>query len=685
MELIKRTGFYGYKESAAPLSAESLDGYAARGSRNGKFIGKGHFEPFRGVESKGVNTGSRVMLPIGDDWGGLKDIGTTQASGTAFQHVARTLLFQGAGQVHIKGVNIPNAIASSVLQLMLFSSGAYTGIPYTAGLTAPSMPDVGILDNPGAGYTGYTDGAIDVVLERRRPETGARSVASSPSVVIVPRKKTFYIKFPAAQTGQTHWAVYATDHGLGGNGKRKRLGYQYSTFDIPESLVAAASVNGIARALEFDYRNGDLLPEEASIVDYPPSAGTHVVQLENATVILGALADSVSSASSTNPGTVGIVSLDNHPESYNPNHRIYFPEQVVAVLSRMTDSYAYVACRNSIWAIQYVGDRGDLLPSVTVSNVLPDVGIVKPHNWCQAFGRLFMWLEGAGLVGMNADGSIDYEFFADVSEFTRDFDENTVVGFDPRTRSVVAMCGDKSIARCLDNGNFSYPCFLKDYGHEGNYLSAVTARGELVVSLTDGAGVNACAYDKGAERAPVLHVTHWFAPGQISRTNSLNEIGLTIETGTNTEPLIVGIHKNLHQPVWEHISTAGGSMVQVNIGEVFEEDIGKRIAIIGVNIVPGANYVTGKIKAVNGATVEICKLDGEPIVLNVFARATALLGDDMFVVRQKPNRKMHLPPIEPDTVDALSLAISIYQPTDAARGQISTIECYGGYTGGSWV
>jgi hypothetical protein len=670
-------------DSRAEL-AESLEGYAARGSRNGKFIGSGRFEPWRGVEAKGAGTGSRIMAMIGDRWGGLKDIGATIASGSVYQHIAKTLLFQGAGQVHIEGANIPNAIASSILQLMLFSGGSYTGVPYTAGLTAPSAPDVGVLAAPGAGYSGYTDGAIDIVLERRRPETGAKSVASLPSVVINPQKKTFYIKFPAAQTGQTEWAVFSTEHGLGGNGKRKRLGYQYSVFDIPESLVAASSVNGIARALEFDFRNGDLLPEEASIRDYPPSAGTHVVQLENATVVLGAFADSTTSASSTNPGTVGLVSLDNHPESYNPNHRIYFPEQIVAVLSRMTDSYAYVACRNSIWAIQYVGDRGDFLPSVTISNVLPEVGIINPHNWCQAFGRLFMWLEGAGLVGMTPDGEIDYNLFDGCSEFTKHWDQDTVLSFDPRTRSVVAMWHDESISYCLQNNRLGYPTYLKDAGNSGTYLSAITARGELVVSIAEGGNVNAYTFDKGAAAMPVVHVTQWFAPGDISRTNSLSEIGLTMENGNSDEPLIVGIHKNLHQPVWENLQTLGADTLQINVGETGTEDVGKRICVFAPNIADGKNYVTGKVKAVAGNVVTISKKNGDALLLNPTARAFAIIGDDVFVINQKPNRKQHLPPIEPDIFDAKSLAISVYHPTDAENGQLLTLEAYGDYTGGSW-
>ena len=689
-QLIRKITFLrGYMDSRAEL-AESLDGYAARGSRNGKIIGDGRFEPFKGLATKGANTGSRIMCRIGDDWGGIKDIGLTRASGSVYEHVARTLLFIGSGQIHKKGVNIPNAVASSILQLMLCTNGQYTTPPYQAGLDAPSAPDVAVLSNPGAGYSGYTDGAIAIILERRRPATGCKSRGSLPSAVIIPRGKTFSVTFPAAVTGQTHWAVFAPNHGMGTSGVFKRLGYQYTTYDIPESLVASSSLNGIPRTLEFDYRNGDLLPEESSIADYPPQAGTHVVQLEAATVVLGALADSSAATSSSNPGTVGQVSLDNHPESYNPNHRIYFPEPIVDVLSRMTDSYAYVACRNSIWAIQYVGDRGDLLPSVAVANVLPDAGIRKPQHWTQAFGRIFMWLEGAGLVGMNADGEIDFDFGAPVSEFVRDWDENTVLSFDPRTRSVVAMNRTRSVSYCLQNGAWGYPCYLEDYNISGNYLSAVSARGELIVSCTDGSNTTAYTYDKGATRAPVLHVSPWFSPGNVSRGNAVYEIGGAIENGNCSEDLIIGIHKNLENPVIEEIriSSAGNTVEILSDERLSADDVGKRVAILAVGVGGGVNYAIGQIASVPTPTTFTVKqlfTGSTPVNLSPVSRGFCIIGDDVFAVNQKPNRRHHIEPVEPDTPDAYSLAVSVFHPTDAVTGQILALELFGTYQGGNVV
>src|ERR1041384_6064211 len=113
---------------------------------------------------------------------------------------------------------------------------------------------------------------------------------------------------------------------------------------------APATIDGIPRSLEFDFVAADLVPEVAYIDDSPPPAGTNAVRLENVMVVLGCYGDSTASVSASDPGTVGAVSLPNFYESYPPTFLVYFPESIVDVLSRPTDSYAYVGHKNSITA-----------------------------------------------------------------------------------------------------------------------------------------------------------------------------------------------------------------------------------------------------------------------------------------------------------------------------------------------
>src|SRR5205823_55120 len=96
----------------------------------------------------------------------------------------------------------------------------------------------------------------------------------------------------------------------------------------------------------------------------------------------GCYADSTTGPTSANPGTAIAVSKENDNESYIPTSLLFLPEPVLDMLARPIDDYGYVGCQNSIFALQYVGDRGDGLPPCTLTTILPDIGIEYAHNWC---------------------------------------------------------------------------------------------------------------------------------------------------------------------------------------------------------------------------------------------------------------------------------------------------------------
>ena len=320
--------------TSLPLLSDGLDGAFADGSRNQVQNGIGQTRPWLGLQSKGANTGARKMVNLSSTWGGLKDIGGLQGAGSLFSDVGLSLWFAGAGQVSKEGTDLTGLIASTILQVSIAVAGNYTaGTTFDAGLPQPSALDVAVLAAPvGAGVVGLTNGPVSFKVARFRATTGGRSIASVTSAVVIPAKQSIRLTFPLASTGQTHWRVFATQEGFGGIGLHYALKYGTGTaavIDIPESVVAAGTIDGIGRSLEFDYNTGDLLPELAYIDDYPPPAGTHAVRIENVMVVLGAIVDSSSAVSSTNTGTVGAVSLPNFYESYKPDHRVYFAEQIV--------------------------------------------------------------------------------------------------------------------------------------------------------------------------------------------------------------------------------------------------------------------------------------------------------------------------------------------------------------------
>lgn len=161
------------------------------------------------------------------------------ASGNWMQDIGLSRWGIGAGQPMIAGVAVPGYTLSTNLQVQIPASGAF-GVPVQAGLSQPSTPDVGIVST-----TGTITGPISAKLERTRPSTGANSVASPNSAVIVPQANKVRVTFPAAETGQEAWRVFFTFQGFGGVG----ISYlcQYSTYtDIPESVVSAGDYGGVA-------------------------------------------------------------------------------------------------------------------------------------------------------------------------------------------------------------------------------------------------------------------------------------------------------------------------------------------------------------------------------------------------------------------------------------------------------
>lgn len=243
-QLLGVEGFSKGANTALPSLDERLAHTYAAGSRN-LIIGAGKARPWRGLESKGAGTGSRAMFIVNSSWAGLKDVGATQAAGSLFSDIGKSIWTCGAGQVSLEGVNIPGFLASTILQVAVAQGGLYDASRiFDAGLPQPSVAEIAILDAPGVNYEGITTGPISIKIARLRLTTGARSVASLTSAVIIPNAQSFRITFPLPATGQTHWRAFGTQEGFGGVGLHYALRYGVGTaavLDIPESVVAAGT------------------------------------------------------------------------------------------------------------------------------------------------------------------------------------------------------------------------------------------------------------------------------------------------------------------------------------------------------------------------------------------------------------------------------------------------------------
>lgn len=657
----------------------------ALGSRNQLLLGLGTARPWGGLLSKGNNTGSRKMVQIGKTWGGIKDIGGLQGAGSFFEDIGRSLWSIGAGQPHIEGTNLTGITLSTILQVSIAVAGVYSAAnTFSAGLPQPSTPDIAVLDAPGAGFEGITDGPISIKIARLRLTTGARSIASGTSVVIIPTKKSFRVTFPLSSSGQTHWRVFATQLGFGGVGLHYALKYGVGTaavLDIPESVVAAGNAGGIARSLEFDYVTGDLVPEVAYIDDYPPPAGTHAVRLENVMVVLGAFGDSSSAVTSTSTGTVGACSLPNFYESYKPSHRVYFPEQVVDHRARQTDAHCYVAHNQSITAMQYVGLRDG--PAVALTTILPDVGISKPHNWCQVGGLLYARVANGGFIRMRPDGSIDYGWAAPIWDAVKNWDDSTIVGWHPDTMTVVIANGTEAWSFSLISEEWSPHAYFADAGVAGTALSCINSRGELIITINDAGSHIAYAWDKGAAKMPTTSVIPWTKKPDGVRHVSIRELELSFETDRvdADDPMVLSIHRNQRQTFFRDGAVVNGSNVITSASSKFDAaHIGDMACVFGENIGPGGvNYLLGYISARTTTTLTIVDEAGAPLNAGITAGGLyALIGAQIILNPITRDGAQHSEFLEePFVFEARSYAIGVNIMTNATMGQVTELHVRG--------
>lgn len=439
-------------------------------------------------------------------------------------------------------------------------------------------------------------------------------------------------------------------------------------------------VDGISRSLEFDFKDGDLIPEVAWIDDYAPPAGTHAVRLQNVMSVLGAYGDSVSPVSSTSPGTAGAVSLPNFYESYKPRHLIYFPEAIVDVMARPTDEYAYVGHRDCITAMQYVGVRDG--PAISVTMVWPDVGIKFPHNWCQVHGLLYVMSATNGLVRMRPDGSVDYDFADPVRAYMAGWtQDNTSVGHHPNTLSLVVFNKDtgEALSYSLQRGKWSPPAYFSDAGVVGGALSCVNTVGRLMITVDDGVTHRAYAWHEGAASMPIGSFTNW---QESLRPVSIMELDVGFETDSVINPLIVSVHRNMRRTyVRDAITGNGSNLVQSATAALKPSHTGDMVCIFGANVGgAGVNFLIGRITFFSS----IIFLLSHPVTGAILLAQAAGSGLYMIIATQiftysfTETGKQHTPPLTDVFVDeALSHSIGLSLITNATAGQILSVNALG--------
>ncbi len=636
--------------------------------------------PWKGLQSKGAGTGSRKMVQIGKTWGGIKDIGGTLGSGSLFEDYGRMLVMIGAGQPSIQGVDITGVTLSTSLKLSVAVAGVYDAAhTYTAGLGQPSAPDVGIVSSPGAGFTGLVDGPVSVKIARFRSATGGRSRASTTSAVITPSKQSFFITFPAAASGQDYWHVFVTQQGFGGVGLHWALPYNGS-IDIPEATVAAATLGGVSRTLEFEFKDGDLIDITAYVDDFAPPAATHAARVGRCMALGGAYGDSTSAVSSTSTGTAWAISLPNFYESYRPRDILFTPEQLVDVMGRESDDYAYAIHKNCVTTLQFVGLTEDG-PAVAAGVAWPDVGFPYSHCVTMFFGRLAGMVAKGSLVIMGEDGKPDYSWGAEIRAAIADWEPaDTKVGFDPANLSLVVMNGGTAYNYSLENRKWSAPEYFADAGVSGSALSCVTSQGELVLSVNNGGSHTAYKWDAGAASMPVTAVTSWKDAG--GRGAMIDELSAVFDTDSAASPLVVGVHANMRQTFARDFAVTNGNNTLTSASFGFDaEHTGDVVCLFGAHVGgAGVNHLLARLTFASATTCTMTD-PATGATLNAQATLTGLCGlvaHDALAFGLTRARVQPTGPVEDILVrDALQVAVSLNLVTQATRGQFISADVWG--------
>jgi hypothetical protein len=700
------------------------------------------------------------------------------ASGNFLQDIGLSRWGIGSGQPLIEGVRVPGFELSTNLQVQIPSVGVY-GPPVQAGLGQPSAPTIGIIND-----SGLINNSIAAKLERSRPSTGAISLASESSAVIIPQNNRIYVQFPLASTGQTHWRVFFTFQGFGGTGIYY-LGSYNGLQDIPESVVAAGAaggggvaasgslafganatngetivvngvtftfvtgsssatnvhigasagataqefvnvlnasvdplinvaaysygsatcfisyevqgtvgnaftlanssgahvtrsaatltggVDGISRSLEFNFQDGDLIPIEASFDDYPPPAGTNGIRLNTVMNIVGCFSDSSTDPTTTSPGTCIAVSKENNYESYVPTSLLYLPEQVVDVQSRPIDDYGFVGCQNSISAIQYVGNRGDDLPSCTLTTILPDIGIQYPYNWCHFRGQLLIYTAQGNLLLMDENGSFDTSFAKPVSKLLRSFTtQATSVGYDPTTDSIIVLNNKTLLVYSLQAGIWRQ-IWLPDFGIVGTTLSAIGAKRQMYFTVTNGSTNTAYSYDTASVTAPLSFVSNYQNAGG-SVVRDVYEMAVAVQTVASTRCAVV-INQDLLQTAFRQIQVTNGNANITNTDANFTSAMdGKKFILFGTNA-GGASTVLlqGTVTYVNASTLTLSTPPGATLV-----DALLFLGD--YAASVAVTAPQHIPNFFPYVAEMRSYNVGVWvQATAGQPGNVLTCDLLG--------
>lgn len=389
----------------------------------------------KGTASAGSSGGANPLMNVGNGHGGVTGGGTvTRAFGNPWAAGSGTALENGGSLGTVSGaLRLGNPLVN-------------------AGIAQPTAP---VLSD--SGVAGIANGSYSVVITAIRSSTGAESTRSLPSNVVSVTNKKIRITFPAVPAGADKWGIYCSFRNFGATGP---------WFHLEDVNTGPASIDR-------DWFNGQLGVEAPIDHDVPPNC-THCFAINSCMVAAGTF----SGGSGLSP------SIPGSPEAFPPDFTVFIPGggSITSCKATGFEGSVLVATASSLNGV--IGTNNADVSPIMCRQIWPTTGFATGNAWCTVEGEVYGFSGQRGAVRTRGDGPPDTSFAADVATFFEDNGytaSNTVVGYDPKTDSIVYASGIVALP-FYRTGEWWHTKMILP----GSAVTSVTLNGRLLIDVGGG-------------------------------------------------------------------------------------------------------------------------------------------------------------------------------------------------------
>jgi len=559
-------GFIGQEITPDAVSSNHL----ISPSQNLLYSVLGQLESFQGCIAGLTNVGGPQIQTVGDTWVTLNGGTAAYYTGKSIwfnggSGPVKTPNPSNPAAIVTLGTN------SSILQVAVLKNGVYQ-TALQAGLSAPDAPVLAGLATPGVGFTGKNTGTFAAEISKIRITTGAESNPSPPSNVVAVTAQSISIQIDGPPVdGTTGYNVYVTANGFAESGPFLILlqiqevdltdngtgsitiatknytaltGHVYTANDVgkqiiiggtfttvidtvtdathiivhdnaPGTVVGAATVinaflNGVPRAIEIEWSDGELILSQTPPIDHdPPPSGTSCAAIGNVMNVGGCYS-----------GVGWACSDAGQPEAFNPDNVSFLSEPLQFPLGRPQDGFIYLVCANSISAAVYTGAVNG--PPVMVRQIWDRVGCAGFASAAIFAKTLYLFTNGKKIARIDPNGNLDYEFSKPINAEIASWDASkVVVGYSDERQAMCFIHNQEILCFHMNlpngrggMGRWSTPLNLAAVtgsgNPTGNITGAYTNAGKLYLLAFESANYNIYKFDEsGAGVSTWFFTTGW--------------------------------------------------------------------------------------------------------------------------------------------------------------------------------